>query len=49
MLMAEAIEVQGTKISSKQYWETEVFKYSIVYNFTFTFIYLIQWKYKGKS
>lgn len=21
MLMAEAIEVQGTKISSKQYWE----------------------------
>lgn len=49
MLMAEAIEVQGTKMSSKQHWETEVFKYSNLYNFTFTFIHLIQWKYKGKS
>jgi len=29
VLMAEAVEVQGTKISSKQYWDNSSFKSKI--------------------
>lgn len=49
VLMAEAVESKALKYPASNTGRTEVFKYSNLYNLTFTFIYLLQWKYKGKS